>query len=116
MQLCLALDLTYNWRALTYLTWKEAGVIESEFAEIGTERVIKEFLTYRVPGPIYLTKGKLFGHSPDTPITLPSWLSEEEVNYYVTKFDQKGFTGGINYYRNFDRYVYMFQLFPRFNS
>ncbi|XVF47199.1 hypothetical protein PTKIN_Ptkin03bG0089800 [Pterospermum kingtungense] len=53
----------------------KGGVIEGEFAEIGTER---EFLTYRVPGPIYLTKGKLFGHSADTPVTLPSWLSEEE--------------------------------------
>ncbi|XVE59854.1 hypothetical protein DITRI_Ditri05aG0080400 [Diplodiscus trichospermus] len=83
--------------------FQEAGVIEAEFAEIGTERVMKEFLTYRVPGPIYLTKGKLFGHSADTPITLPSWLSEEEVNYYVTKFHQKGFTGGINYYQNFNR-------------
>ncbi|XVF05016.1 hypothetical protein REPUB_Repub05bG0134900 [Reevesia pubescens] len=83
--------------------FQEPGVIEAEFAEIGTERVIKEFLTYRVPGPVLLTKGKLFGHSTDTPITLPSWLSEEEVNYYVTKFDKKGFTGGINYYRNINR-------------
>ncbi|XWS52652.1 hypothetical protein CRYUN_Cryun11dG0089300 [Craigia yunnanensis] len=83
--------------------FQEPGEIEAEFAEFDTERVVKEFLTYRVPGPIMLTKGNLFGHSPDTPITLPSWLSEEDVNYYVTKLDKKGFTGGINYYRNIDR-------------
>ncbi|XP_022752421.1 uncharacterized protein LOC111301196 [Durio zibethinus] len=84
--------------------FQEPGEIEAEFAEIGTERVVKEFLTYRAPGPILLTKGKLFGHSADTPIKLPSWLSEEEVDYYVAKFDKNGgFTGGINYYRNFDR-------------
>lgn len=81
-----------------------AGEIESEFAEIGAERVVKEMFTYRVPGPIMLPKGKLFGHSADTPIALPSWLSQEEIDYYVTKFSTKsGFTGGINYYRNLDR-------------
>jgi hypothetical protein len=34
-----------------------------------------------------------------TPETLPSWLSEEDINYYASKFNQKGFTGGLNYYR-----------------
>jgi hypothetical protein len=43
-----------------------------------------------------------FGGSPNTPITLPKWLSEEDVNYYATKFEQKGFTGGLNYYRALD--------------
>ncbi|KAE8692946.1 hypothetical protein F3Y22_tig00110819pilonHSYRG00035 [Hibiscus syriacus] len=84
--------------------FQKPGEIEAEFAEIGTKTVLKEMLAYRVPGPIMLTKGNLFGHSADTPTALPSWLSEEDFNYYVTKFDTKsGFTGGINYYRNFDR-------------
>ncbi|OMP08270.1 Epoxide hydrolase-like protein [Corchorus olitorius] len=78
--------------------------MEAEFAEIGTERVIKGFLTYRVTDPIMLAKGNLFGHSADTPISLPCWLSQEEVDYYVTKFDKNsGFSGGINFYRNFNR-------------
>jgi len=34
--------------------------------------------------------------------TLPSWLTEEDINYYAKKFDQKGFTGGLNYYRAAD--------------
>ena len=76
----LRLDNIISWQIsiidLASFTWQEPGEIEAEFAEFGTERVVKEFLTYRVPGPIMLTKGKLFGHSPDTPITLPSWLSE----------------------------------------
>jgi len=33
------------------------------------------------------------------PESLPSWLSEEDINYYASKFNQKGFTGGLNYYR-----------------
>ncbi|XP_028786884.1 uncharacterized protein LOC114742839 [Neltuma alba] len=82
--------------------FQEPGDIESEFGQIGTERVLKEFLTYRNPGPLYLPKGKGFGHPADAPIVLPSWLSEEECNYYATKYDKTGFTGGLNYYRNLD--------------
>ncbi|MBA0830003.1 hypothetical protein Goarm_014558 [Gossypium armourianum] len=99
---------TDGWRAIYgndyYICrFQEPGEIEAEFAEMGTETVMKALLTYRVPDPLMLPKGKPFGHSANTPITLPSWLSEEEVNYYVTKFNKSGFTGVINYYRNFDR-------------
>ncbi|XP_048440244.1 epoxide hydrolase A-like [Pyrus x bretschneideri] len=82
--------------------FQEPGVIEAEFAQMGTTRVIKEFLTYRNPGPLFLPKGKGFGHPTDTPIVLPSWLSEDDVNYYTAKFDKTGFTGPVNYYRNLD--------------
>ncbi|XP_050218089.1 uncharacterized protein LOC126668903 [Mercurialis annua] len=78
------------------------GEAEAEFAELGTERVIKEFLTLVHPGPLFLPKGKPFSRSPENPLVLPSWLSEEDVKYYTTKFEKKGFTGGINYYRNID--------------
>ncbi|XP_037491361.1 epoxide hydrolase A-like isoform X2 [Jatropha curcas] len=83
--------------------FQEYGDIEAEFAELGTERVIKEFLTYRNPGPFIFPKGKVFSRPAGDPIILPSWLSEEEVQYYTTKFDKRGFTGGVNYYRNLDR-------------
>ncbi|KAE8076798.1 hypothetical protein FH972_015423 [Carpinus fangiana] len=82
--------------------FQEPGEIEAEFAQIGTARVLKEFLTYRNPGPLYLPKGKGFGHPPDAPILLPSWLSEEDINYYVSKYEKTGFTGGVNYYRDLD--------------
>lgn len=81
--------------------FQEPGVIEGEFSEIGYERVLKGFLTYRNPGPLMLPKGKYFGQ-PDTPINLPSWLSEEDVKYYTSQYEKKGFTGGLNYYRNID--------------
>jgi pimeloyl-ACP methyl ester carboxylesterase len=35
--------------------------------------------------------------------TLPDWLTEEELAYYVREFTRTGFTGGINWYRNLDR-------------
>jgi pimeloyl-ACP methyl ester carboxylesterase len=34
---------------------------------------------------------------------LPPWLSEAEFEYYVAEFIRTGFTGGLNWYRNFDR-------------
>ncbi|KAL9277845.1 hypothetical protein ACSQ67_024935 [Phaseolus vulgaris] len=82
--------------------FQEPGNIEAEFEQIGTERVLKEFLTYRNPAPIYLHEGKGFGHPIDSPLKLPSWLSEEECHYYASKYEKTGFTGGLNYYRNLD--------------
>jgi pimeloyl-ACP methyl ester carboxylesterase len=35
--------------------------------------------------------------------TLPAWLTEAELDHYVAEFTRTGFTGGINWYRNFDR-------------
>ncbi|CAL5393308.1 unnamed protein product [Camellia sinensis] len=77
------------------------GEIEAEFAQIGVRRVVKKFLTYSDPAPILFPKGKGFGdgNSPDTQVILPSWLSEEDVDYYASKFEKNGFTRGINYYR-----------------
>lgn len=82
--------------------FQEPGEIEAEFAQLGTATVLKEFLTYRNPGPLFLPKGKGFGHPPGAPIVLPSWLSEEDINYYASKFEKTGFTGGVNYYRDLD--------------
>jgi pimeloyl-ACP methyl ester carboxylesterase len=37
------------------------------------------------------------------PEALPDWLSQEDLDVYVDAFRRTGFTGGINWYRNFDR-------------
>ena len=79
--------------------FQEQGEIEAEFSKLGTKSVLKHFLTYRNPGPLYLPKGKGFGDDSNDPIVLPSWLSEEDVDFYATKYEQTGFTGGFNYYR-----------------
>lgn len=34
---------------------------------------------------------------------LPDWLTQEDLDFYVTQFEQTGFRGGVNYYRNFQR-------------
>lgn len=37
------------------------------------------------------------------PIRLPDWLTENDLNYFVSQFEKAGFRGGVNYYRNFHR-------------
>lgn len=37
------------------------------------------------------------------PDRLPDWLSQAELDHYVSEFSRTGFTGGLNWYRNFDR-------------
>lgn len=37
------------------------------------------------------------------PDTLPAWLTEEDLDFYVGEFERTGFTGGLNRYRNMDR-------------
>ena len=34
---------------------------------------------------------------------LPDWISSDELDHYVSEFSRTGFTGGLNWYRNFDR-------------
>ncbi|KAH1071165.1 hypothetical protein GLYMA_03G215400v4 [Glycine max] len=67
-----------------YLYVQKPGEVEEEFARAGAARIIKTFLASRDPQPPRVPKEIGFG---------------EDVNYYATKFEQKGFTGGLNYYR-----------------
>ena len=37
------------------------------------------------------------------PEKLPTWLDEDDLDFYVGEFERTGFTGGLNRYRNVDR-------------
>jgi pimeloyl-ACP methyl ester carboxylesterase len=37
------------------------------------------------------------------PDGLPDWLTQDELDHYIDTFRSTGFTGGLNWYRNFDR-------------
>ncbi|EYU42746.1 hypothetical protein ABFS82_13G002200 [Erythranthe guttata] len=83
--------------------FQEAGKAEEAFASTDTASVIRRFLSGRDPKPpcipTELSLDILF-KAPPPP--LPSWLLPEDVDYYATKFDKSGFTGGLNYYRAMD--------------
>lgn len=80
-------------------------MIEEEISRAGTAEVLKKILTGRRPGPPLLPKENPFGIYPENPITLPSWLTEADLSFYAAKYSQKGFTGGLNFYRALDLYV-----------
>jgi pimeloyl-ACP methyl ester carboxylesterase len=37
------------------------------------------------------------------PTSLPLWLTEADIDFYVSEFTRTGFRGGLNWYRNIDR-------------
>ncbi len=45
------------------------------------------------------------------PESLPAWLSEADVDFYVNEFTGAGFRGGLNWYRNIDRNSELFAPF-----
>jgi pimeloyl-ACP methyl ester carboxylesterase len=51
----------------------------------------------------FANDGRGFVERMPEPEGLPEWLTQEELDHYVTEFSRTGFTGGINWYRNFDR-------------
>ncbi|GAA0156563.1 hydrolase [Lithospermum erythrorhizon] len=79
--------------------FQEPGDIEAELSPIGIKTVMQKFLTYSSPHPFHFPKGKGFGDSSATPLDLPSWLPEDDLEYYSKKFEKTGLTGGINFYR-----------------
>src|ERR1700704_5652056 len=48
-------------------------------------------------------KGGGFLQGPGAPATLPSWISESDIEVYGEAFKRSGFRGALNYYRNIDR-------------
>ncbi|GAA1687825.1 epoxide hydrolase A [Mycolicibacterium murale] len=66
-------------------------------------------LRFQEPGPaeamlgadVAATMRGLFAGAPDA--DLPPWLDTAAFEVYVREFTRTGFTGGLNWYRNYDR-------------
>ena len=54
--------------------------------------------------PAYMVprNGGVFGIRV-APNSLPSWITEKDIDVYVRQFESTGFRGGLNWYRNIDR-------------
>ncbi|MGH7350117.1 MAG: alpha/beta fold hydrolase [Candidatus Rokuibacteriota bacterium] len=46
--------------------------------------------------------GGFLSHTTD-PDSLPSWLTEADIDFFAGEFSRAGFRGGLNWYRNIDR-------------
>lgn len=82
--------------------FQEPGEAEEVFSAVDAKRVLANLFANRDPRPPRLPKEIGSGGSHHTPITLPSWLSEEDLNFYATNFNRTGFSGGLNHYRALD--------------
>ncbi|KAF4366626.1 hypothetical protein G4B88_010701 [Cannabis sativa] len=75
-----------------------SGEAEEDFSW-DTVKVFTRILANRDPKPPLIPKEIGFRGIYKDPPSLPSWLSQQDINHYATKFNQTGFTGGLNYYR-----------------
>lgn len=89
------------------LYFQEPGVADADLA-----RDVRETLRRLVGGPAVSGAGSSWLATPGPdgwvsgmpgPAALPEWLPEEEFEHYVGEFSRTGFTGGLNWYRNYER-------------
>jgi len=79
-----------------YILWfQQPGVADAALAH-DVRRTLLLTLTRLKP------RTSEWAEEEDATPRLPSWISEEEFAVYVEAFERTGFTGGLNWYRNFD--------------
>ncbi|KAK9113052.1 hypothetical protein Scep_020571 [Stephania cephalantha] len=78
---------------------QEPGRAEKAFGRYDCSTVIKKFLLIDKDDPLIAPPGVEIIDFLHTPSSLPSWISEEEIQFFAQKFEETGFTGGLNYYR-----------------
>ncbi len=92
------------------LYFQEPGIAEAEL-EADVHRSMRLFL-YAVSGDAPAEAMQAIGSKPKAstfleglpePETLPSWLTEADIDVYAREFERTGFRGGLNRYRNMDR-------------
>jgi pimeloyl-ACP methyl ester carboxylesterase len=77
--------------------FQQPGIADAEMAQ-DVRRTLSLMLTHATSRP-----RELGADEEGTAPQLPAWISEEEFAVYVEAFERTGFTGGLNWYRNFDR-------------
>ncbi|MDV3146704.1 MAG: hypothetical protein Q8754_02590 [Sweet potato little leaf phytoplasma] len=90
-----------NKKKLNNLKIQEPGKAEEEFATVDIREFFKNVMSNTDPRAPYLPGEVKFEGVPPPP--LAPWLTPEDIDVYADKFTHTGFTGGLNYYRAFDR-------------
>lgn len=103
-----AMKSAYGENFYYILYHQEPGVAEKEYDADPRgllSRLYASTDTPRDPPTVTDPKRTAGGWIPrlGKPKELPSWLTEKDLDYFVSQFQQAGFRGGVNYYRNFDR-------------
>lgn len=103
------------------LTTQERNFYQHYFQEYGkAERELEDDLRRSITGILYTASGAARTESASSsfimfdknatlvdnlvvPTSLPAWLTQADVDQYVTDFERSGFRGPLNWYRNLDR-------------
>jgi pimeloyl-ACP methyl ester carboxylesterase len=89
------------------LYFQVEGIAEKEFQQ-DVRKTVCSFLAGRVKkndppmNPMVPRQGGWLS-SLGLPMSLPHWLTEADIDFYVAEFERTGFRGGLNWYRNVDR-------------
>jgi pimeloyl-ACP methyl ester carboxylesterase len=90
------------------LYFQKPGVAEAELERDirATLRSILYTLSGDMPiapgGYDMVPRGKGILSRMTNPFNLPRWLTDRDVDFYVSEFGRAGFRGGLNWYRNID--------------
>ncbi len=99
-----------NSREYYRLYFQEPGVAEADL-QADVDHSVRGFL-YSISGDVvaagihdvgwdgHFPAGQTISQQLVIPETLPSWLSEDDVAFYVSELTRSGFRGGLNWYRN----------------
>lgn len=82
-----------------------------EFRSMDAADIFKIIFSIHDPRPPMIPRDRGLVGFP-VPDTLPTWLTEEDLSHYATKFANNGFYGGLNYYRVLKLYVLSNRLSP----
>jgi pimeloyl-ACP methyl ester carboxylesterase len=87
------------------LYFQTPGIAEAELEQDvrATIRRVLYWVSGEAPGRPPKPRTAKFLDLMNDPDTLPPWLSEADVDFYVNEFKRTGFAGGLNWYRTLDR-------------
>lgn len=90
------------------LYFQKPSVAEKELEANISLSLSKIFYNWSAEAPLaniakVKPKGSNLLDSMPEPNHLPDWLSEDDLSYYVSRFEKSGFAGPLNWYRNLDK-------------
>jgi pimeloyl-ACP methyl ester carboxylesterase len=106
---------TQTWRKMFgenffyILYFQEPGVADAELNG-DPARTMRRIIGGTRPAGDHMISPHMLAPGPEgfvdrlpEPDGLPDWIRRDELDHYISEFSRTGFTGGLNWYRNFDR-------------
>lgn len=93
----------FDGRFFYILYFQEPGVADADLGADAGKTMRRMLCGLRGGGMSGAPDGRGFVERLPEPESLPDWISQDELDHYTAEFTRTGFTGGLDWYRNFDR-------------